>query len=303
MEAPPVFPMVRGRLVAINGKPVSSADYGDERAKRLIDREFNLSWSERMQPDNRIVTGAWWRKSDRGKPLFSVEEGIGETLGIRMNDTLTYDVAGVRLDGRVANLRTVDWDSFRVNFFVIAAPGMLDSHPASYVTSFYLPRERGEVMNRLVQRFPNILVIDVAAVLAQVQTIIDQVVNAVEFVFLFTLAAGLLVLYAAISATRGERLVDAAIMRTLGATRQQLRAAQLAEFATIGALAGAVAALGATAIGYLVATRVLNVPFHWNPWVWGGGILCGALGVAIAGWMGTRALADKPPLRILNAAG
>lgn len=303
MDVPPVFPMVRGRLVAINGKPISSADYADERAKRLIDREFNLSWGERMQPDNRIVAGTWWRESDRGKPLFSVEEGISQTLGIRMNDTLTYDVAGVKLDGRVASLRKVDWDSFRVNFFVIAPPGVLNDYPASYVTSFYLPQERAEVMNRLIQRFPNFLVIDVAAVLAQVQAIIDQVVKAVEFVFLFTLVAGLLVLYAAISATRGERLMDAAIMRTLGAARKQLRAAQLAEFAAIGALAGVVAALGASAVSYAVATRVLNVPFHWNPWVWGAGIVFGALGVAIAGWLGTRALVDKPPLRILNAAG
>ena len=156
----------------------------------------------------------WWSESDRARPLLSVEEGIAKTLGIKLGDKLTYEIAGVRLEGEVASLRKVEWDSFRVNFFVVTPPGVLEAYPASYVTSFHLAADRSALMDQLVKRFPNFLVIDVAAVLGQVQRIMDQVVKAVEFVFLFGLLAGLVVLFAAISATHDERVFDAAIMRT-----------------------------------------------------------------------------------------
>ncbi len=299
---PKTYPMVRARLAAINGRPVSSADYADERAKRLIDREFNLSWAETLQTDNRIVAGRWWTPEDRGHAAFSVEQGIAETLGIRLGDTLTYDIAGATLSGPVTSLRSVDWDSFRVNFFVVMPPGVLDGYPTSDVASFHLPRARSEVMDALVKRFPNLLVIDVAAVLAQVQALMDQVIRAIEFVFLFTLAAGMLVLYAAIAATRDERLADAAILRILGAQAAQLRAIHLVEFALIGLIAGVVAAFGATAVGWAVSTRVLNVPFQMNKTLWIAGILAGTAGVTLAGWLGTRRVAEQPPLKVLNAA-
>lgn len=301
IPAPKTYPMVRARLMAINGRQVSSADYADERAKRLVDREFNLSWAETPQSDNRIVAGRWWRPEDRGRTAFSVEQGIARTLGIRLGDTLTYDIAGVTLSGPVTSLRTVEWDSFRVNFFVVMPPGVLEAYPASDVASFHLPREREEIMNSLVKRFPNLLVIDVAAVLAQVQAMMDQVIRAVEFVFLFTLAAGVLVLYAAIAATRDERLVDAAIMRTLGARAAQLRAVHMVEFAVIGLLAGLVAAFGATAVGWAVSARVLNVPFQTNGAPWIVGIVAGTAGVALAGWLGVRRVVERPPLQVLSA--
>ncbi|WP_333842064.1 ABC transporter permease [Pelomicrobium sp.] len=301
LPPPKTYPMVRARLVAINGRPVSSADYADERAKRLIDREFNLSWAQTPQTDNRIVAGRWWTPADRGRAAFSVEQGIARTLGIRLGDTLTYDIAGATLSGPVTSLRSVEWDSFRVNFFVVTPPGVLDGYPTSDVASFHLPQGRSEVMDALVKRLPNLLVIDVAAVLAQVQALMDQVIRAVEFVFLFTLAAGVLVLYAALEATRDERLAEAALLRTLGAQSAQLRAIHLVEFALIGLVAGSVAAAGATAVGWAVSTRVLNIPFQVNEVLWIMGILAGTVGVALAGWLGTRRVATQPPLQVLNA--
>ncbi|HSN42044.1 MAG TPA: FtsX-like permease family protein, partial [Burkholderiales bacterium] len=256
---PAVFPMVRGRLVRINDRDVSSADYNDERARRLIDREFNLSWAAEIRPDNRIVSGRWWGGGTFRKDQFSVEEGIAGTLRIRLGDTLAYDIAGNIVTGTVTSLRKVDWDTFNVNFFVIAPPGLLDNQPASYITSFYLPPGNVELLNALVRQFPNFLLIDVAQVMAQVQKMMDQVARAVQFVFLFTLLAGLAVLYAAISSTQDERLYRAAIMRTLGASRGQLVRAGLAEFALIGALAGLIAAAGANALGSLLAFRILNL--------------------------------------------
>lgn len=301
IAAPRAYPMVRARLTAINERRVTSEDYADDRAKRLVDREFNLSWIERLPPDNRLAAGRWWSGEAGGERSFSVEQGIAATLGIRLGDTLTYDIAGTAVQGRVTSLRHVDWDTFRVNFFVVAPPGFLDSYPASYVTSFHLPAERSALMNDLVREFPNLLVIDVAAVLSQVQAMMEQVIRAVEFVFGFTLVAGLLVLYAAIAATRDERLLDAAIMRTLGARTRQLAQTQAVEFFAIGAMAGLVAAAGATAVGWAIARQILNIPFHGDPWVWIAGVASGALGVAVAGWLGTRRLIRLPPLRILGA--
>ena len=300
MSAPAFFPMVRGRLVGINGREASSASFTEDRAKRLMDREFNLSWSATLPQDNEILSGAWFSEADRGQAQFSVEDGLAKTLNIQLGDVLAYDIAGVRLEAKVTSLRKVEWDSFRVNFFVLTPPGVLEIHPVSYVSAFHLPAALSALMDRLVKRFPNILVIDVETVLAQVQRIMDQVVKAVEFVFGFGLAAGLIVLFAAIHATHDERIYDAAVLRTVGATTVQLRAAQAAEFAVIGALSGALAALGATAVGYFIAERVLNVGFHVNPWIWLVGLLAGASGVMVVGLARTYRIARTPPMEIFR---
>jgi putative ABC transport system permease protein len=300
--APELYPMIRGRLAAINERRVSSAEYPDDRAKRLVDREFNLSWAQKPQADNVIVAGRWWSEAQRGSREFSVEEGIAGTLGIRVNDRLTYEIGGQVLEGTVTSLRKVEWDSFRVNFFVVSPPGILDSFPASYVTSFHLPPARAALMDQLVKRFPNFLVIDVAAVLGQVQRIMDQVVKAVEFVFLFGLLAGVIVLLAAINASQDERVLDAAILRTLGASSAQIRSAQSAEFVAIGALAGLLAGLGASALGYVLATRVLAVPYTFNPMVWLAGLVVGTLGVLAAGLLSTRSVRRAAPMEIFRRA-
>ena len=298
---PTLHPMVRGRLTAINGKPVSSRDFVDERAKRLVDREFNLSWAAQMQPDNVIVAGHWFSANDRAKPVVSVEEGIAEALELKLGDRLSYDVAGVPLEVEITSLRKVDWDSFRVNFFVLAPPGVLEGYPASWVTSFHLARENGSLMDALIRDFPNLLVIDVASILDQVKRMIDQVVRAVEFVFLFSIIAALLVLLAAVSTTHDERRFDAAVMRTLGAMSSQLRAVQAAEFAFIGALAGLLASLGASATGWALAHQVLNVPYTITPSVWIVGVAAGAIIVTIAGLAGTAGVLRTPPMQVFRA--
>lgn len=301
--APPqLHPMVRGRLVQINERRVSSADYPDERARRLVDREFNLSWAERMQSDNRLAAGRWW-DSSHAAPQFSVEEGIAETLGMRLNDVLTFDLAGTPVSARITSLRKVDWDSFNVNFFVVAPPGMLEAQPATYVTSFYLAPGNAPLLASLVREFPNLLLIDIAQVMGQVQRMMDQVARAVQFIFLFTLVAGLTVLYAAIASTQDERLYQATIMRTLGASRSQLRHAILAEFAVLGLLAGVLAAAGASVLAYVVATRILNLPYTPSVAVWIVGALAGAAGIALAGYAGTRGVLNVAPLKALREMG
>ncbi|MEK6663641.1 MAG: FtsX-like permease family protein [Pseudomonadota bacterium] len=299
LDSPMLYPMVRGRLVAINERPVNAKDYPEERAQRLVEREFNLSWADQLRADNRITAGSWWR-AQAASDQFSVEQGIAETLGIKLQDRLTYEIAGTRVSGRVTSLRKVDWDSMRVNFFVIGPPALLQAQPATYITSFHLPVGREAVLNDLVRQFPNFTVIDVAAIMSDVRAIMERVSEAVTFVFLFTLLAGLVVLYAAVMATRDERLYEAAVMRTLGARTKQLANAQLIEFATLGALAGVLAATGASVSAFVLAQQVLHLPFAFNPWVWVVGVVGGAAGITLAGLMATRSVLRTPPLSVLR---
>jgi putative ABC transport system permease protein len=299
LATPDLYPMVRGRLTAISGNPVRAANYTDERTKRLAEREFNLSWTDELKSDNKVVEGEFW-KPGATEPQFSVEEGIAKTLGIKVGDTLTYDIAGSVFTAKVTSLRKVDWDSFKPNFFVVASPPLLRGYPASWITSFRLGEGRESVVAGLVQRFPNVSVIDLTALMQQFQRITDQVSRAVEFVFLFAIAAGLVVLFAAITSTQDERVFEGAILRTLGASRRQMMILQLAEFLAIGLLAGTIAAAGAVGLALVLSDKVLGVPyeFHWRlPAI---GLLVGGLGVALAGLIGTRRAVSSPPLQTLR---
>ncbi len=300
LATPDLYPMVRGRLMQIGAREVSAAGFKDERARRLVEREFNLSWAASNRPDNKIVAGKFWTPESK-EPQFSVEEGLAKTLGIKVGDELAFDVAGSRFRAKVTSLRKVDWDSFKPNFFVIASPSLLESYPASWITSFHLPAGRDDVITDLVRRFPNVSVIDLSALMAQFQRITDQVSRAVEFVFLFAIAAGLVVLFAAISSTQDERVFEGAILRTLGADRRQLAILQLAEFLAIGLLAGTIASAGAVALAMVLADRVLGIAydFHWGLPL--AGILIGGAGVSIAGLIGTRRAVSSPPLQTLRA--
>lgn len=297
-------PMVRGRLVALNGATLDTRKFTDPRARRLAEREFNLSWAQTLPAANRVTRGAFWTPTTPADAAgMSLEEGIAETLGVKLGDVLGFDIAGNRIDAKVTSLRKVDWDSFRVNFFALFPPGPLASMPATYIAAFRAPDGNQAWLPALVQEYPNILAIDVGEIVRQVQAIMEQVSRAIEFVFLFTLAGGLLVLQAAIAATQDERKFDAAILRTLGASQRQLAAAQIAEFLLLGAIAGFVAAAGATAIGWALADLVFRFPFVPNPLVWLYGTVGGALAVALAGWLATRGAARHPPLAVIRQLG
>jgi putative ABC transport system permease protein len=293
---PAFYPMIRGRLVEINGVAVDPATYSEDRARRLVEREFNLSWASAEPSHNQLVGGRWQAEGE----ALSVEEGIARTLGIRLGDRLTYDVAGARFTAPVTSLRKVEWDSFRVNFFVIGTPALLQGQPSTYVASFHLPAGSTEVMNEIVRRVPTMVVVDVAALVTQVQAIISQVSKAVTFIFAFTLLAGILVLYAGIDATHDERVREVAVMRTLGASRGQILRAHAAEFGIVGALAGLLAAAASSGLGYAVATRLLGLSLGIDPWVWLLGLGAGTAGVAIAGLLFTRRVLGTPPLASLR---
>jgi putative ABC transport system permease protein len=301
LDAPAFFPMVRGRLTAIGERAVAAEDYEEDRARNLVRREFNLSWAETMQEDNRIVAGRWWSEHGGGAEV-SVEQGLAETLGIALGDRLVFAIGGSEVAVTVSSLRTVEWDSFRVNFFVIAPPGVFDAHAGSYISSLYVPADGHGMLNDMVRAFPNVTVLDVAAIMDHVRGIMERVAAAVEYVFMFTLLAGLLVMYAAVHATLDERIRDTVLLRTLGASRAQLLRGLVAEFVALGLLAGLAAATLASLLGYLISTRVLDLRYAPGWELWAVGALAGALGVGIAGIAGTRFVLGTPPVRVLREA-
>jgi len=292
-------PMVKGRLLAINDKAVAADDYQQERAQRLVKREFNLSWATQMGADNRIVAGDWWQ-ADAAAMQWSVEEGLAQTLGIAMGDALTFDIAGTTLVGKVSSLRSVQWDSFRVNFFVIAPPGYLPATQASYITSFYLPPSLHQTSSALLHQFPTITLIDVDEVMQRVRAIIERVALGVEFVFAFTLLAAITVLLAAVQSSLDERVREVAVMRTLGAGNALLHRAVLAEFILLGLLAGLLAALTASAVAWGLSYWVFEMPWTFNPWVLVAGVLVGGLIIPLCGMLATRRVLHTPPLLLLR---
>src|SRR5690606_10998795 len=290
------YPMIRARLLAVNGTPVSGEDYAErgQRARRLAEREINLSVADTLREDNKVVAGAFWTTAPAA-PELSVEQEFAQTLGWNIGDKVAFDIAGQRFEATITSLRTVEWESFRPNFFVIASPGSLAGCPASHITAVTVPDGDTRFTGDLVRAFPNLTVVDIDAVLVQVPEPADRVPSVVEVVFWFSLAAGLLVLMAAVSASQHERLLDGAVMRVLGGNRLQLRLAQASEFASIGLLSGLTAALAASILAGVIATEVFDLPWQAD---WGMATAAAALGMAaalLAGLFATRRVLEAPP--------
>ncbi len=248
-----------------------------------------------LREDNKIVAGEFWGKKPPATPELSVEQRFAESLGWKVGDRIVFDIAGRRLEASITSLRSVEWESFRPNFFVIVSPGALDGYPASYITAVRVPPGQTRFTADLVSRFPNVSVIDIDAVLEQVRRTGDQVSKVVQVVFWFSMAAGVLVLLAAVSASQDERLLEGGVMRVLGASRRQLRLAQASEFAAIGLLSGLVAAIAASILAGVVATRVFDLPWqpNWTLAAVGGGL--GMLAALVTGLFATRRVLDAPP--------
>jgi putative ABC transport system permease protein len=293
------FPMIRGRLVAINGREVQSSDFATERARRLVDREFNLSHTETLPAHNPLVAGRWVPGEADG---VSVEQGIAETLGLKMGDRLRFDMGGVLHESRITSVRKVDWASMRANFFMLFPLAQMPDLPITYMAAFRTPVGALNFENAMVQKFPNITSVDMRSTLNQVQKVLDQVVRAVEFLFGFTLAAGLMVLLAAVGASRQAREREYAIMRALGASRQLLAQVQRTELLGLGWLAGFMASGMALVVGWGLTRYVFE--FAWQPPLWAP-LAGGALGAALAWAAGSLSLAGvlrQPVVQTLRQA-
>ncbi|MCA3236891.1 MAG: ABC transporter permease [Curvibacter sp.] len=292
------YPMIRGRLVAVNGRAVQAQDYTDERAQRLVEREFNLSHSAQPPDHNPIVAGRWTAEDPDG---ISMEDGIAKTLGLKLGDKLRFDVAGLQHEATVTSLRKVDWGSMRANFFALYPVSQMPQLPVTYLAALRAPPQPG-FDNALVRQFPNVTVVDLSATLAQVQRVLAQVSRAVEFLFGFTLAAGLVVLFAAVTATREERAREYAVMRAVGAGSGLLGQMQRAELAGVGLLAGLLAALVSAAVGWALARYAFNFEWTVSWWLLPAGALSGAVLAWLAGWWGLRSVLRRPVVQTLRQA-
>lgn len=299
-QASRALPMIRGRLIAINGRPLDETQTGADGDGGLATREQNLTWSEDLGADNKVVEGRWWTAADSGKPLVSIASEFRDDVGLKLGDRLSFDVAGERFEVTVASVRLVKWDSFQPNFFLVFPPGLLDATAGTWMTSAWYPPDEPRPIAQLVRRFPSVSVFDMDAILEQVRGVIDKAAVAVQSVFLFTLLAGLTVLLAAVQTHRDERRFESAMLRTLGASRRTVRAGVLAEFVLMGLLAGILAAAGASLGGYLVAKHVLDVKYTFDAWVWLWGLGAGAVLVAGSGWLATRSVLSQSPTLTLR---
>jgi putative ABC transport system permease protein len=299
---PNFVPMVRARMTTINSEDVKTREYPHPRGEWMANREANLSFAAKLSDTNEIVDGQWWAEDYDGPPLISVEEDAAIETGLSLGDKIVFMVAGQEVELTVASIRRVDWDSFQPNFFMLLSPGALDKMPTTYVSALRLPKENQPLLISLVRKHPSISVIDIDAILQQVRGIIDKASMAVQAVFVFTLAAGIAVLFAAVQSTIDERRFESAMLRALGAQKRTVFAGVMTEFAALGLAAGVLASAGASILAAIVAIQLFELPYVFNPWLWVVGIIAGVLVVCASGFIAARSAINAPPIDVLRAA-
>jgi putative ABC transport system permease protein len=296
-DPPELVPMVRGRLTAVDGEDLRSRRMRGEGGWLM--REANLTWAEDLDETNEIVAGQWWAPGTE-RAEISVEEGIMQGLGLELGDELTFEIGGLPLTAELTSVRRVEWDSLSPNFMLVLNPAALADYPATFIASTYVPNR--EVMLEVSRRFPSVTVVDLESVLDQVRSVMDRAALAIQYVFLFTLLAGIVVLLAAVQATREERRFEVALLRTLGASRRRVLAALVTEFVSLGVLAGLLASLIASGVAYLLATRVFELEFTPDPLVVAVGLVAGGVLVGLSGTLATYSVVRQPPSGVLAQA-
>jgi putative ABC transport system permease protein len=303
LPAPQLSPLVRARLQSINDVPVADMEFENDRGRRWVQRERNLTWSATLQEGNQIVSGHWWEQGPGVAGQVSVEEEFADQLGLKLGDRVGFDLSGEQVQATVTSLRKVRWDSFRPNFFMVLSPGTVDDSMASYITSLHLGPGQRDLLLELARVLPGVTVFDVDAILSQVRGVMDKASLAVQYVFMFTVLAGVMVLVAAVQATRDERRYESAMLRTLGASRRVVLMGVLTEFGVLGMLSGLLGAAGASLASYLLATRVFELQGHWDGSLWLLGMVAGTLLVGLSGLLATRSVVSQPPVLTLRGDG
>lgn len=299
-QKPVALPLIRGRLTTVNATPVADFKAANAQGATFIQREVNLTWTDVLPARNQVTSGKWWGEGYHGALQLSLEDQLAKNLGVKVGDVVTFNVAGEDLTAPITSLRTIEWDSFQPNFYVAFSPGMVADLPQTYLASAYVPKDRLEILGRLVRQFPGVIVLDLEVIFSQIRSVIDKASMAIEYVFMFTLMAGVLVLLAAIQLTRDERRFESAILHTLGVSRRTILQGVAIEFVTLGSLAGVLAAIGATLLGWGLATYVFKLQYGLSPLLWPLSLLAGALLVGITGTLAIRHAVNEPPITVLR---
>ncbi len=302
VEPPEFVPMIRARMSTINDVSVKDREYPDPGGKWMANREANLSFASKLSASNEIIEGEWWPEDYDGPPLVSIEEEAALETGLTIGDRMTFIVAGREVDVTIGSVRKINWDSFQPNFFMVFSPGALDGMPTTYIASLRLEKQQQPVLVKLVRTHPSISVIDLDSILQQIRGIVQKASLAVQAVFVFTLAAGIAVLFAAVQSTIDERRFESAMLRALGARKRTVFAGVMAEFAALGAAAGILASAGASILAAIVATRLFELPYEFNPLLWVTGVAAGIFVVCASGFVAARGAVNAPPVDVLRAA-
>jgi len=299
-SSPEFLPLIRGRMSSINGVSVNDYDFPTQQGSRFVRRVANLTWTGELPESNRLTAGEWWPADYDGVLQVSLESQFASNIGVNVGDEIGFTFGSVEVTAPVSILRFVEWYSLSPNFYLVFSPGDVRNLPQTYLSSLHIPDDNRNVLKILLKNYPGVTLIDLEVTLAQVRDIIDKASAAVEYVFLFTLLAGIVVLLAAIQVTRDERRFESAILHTLGARRRQILQGIAAEFLALGALSGFLAALGATAVGYALARFVFDLSYRIDPVLWLVGLVAGSLIVGITGTLATRKAVNEPPVRVLR---
>ncbi len=298
--SPDFLPLIRGRITQVNGQAIEDIEFANPRGRSFGRRETNLTWTATLPESNRVRAGRWWGPDYDGPLQLSLDENVARDLGVKIGDEFTFDIGGEEIKAPLTSLRFIEWDSFAPNFYFVLSPGEVHSLPQTYLSSVYVPMERRQVLNQLLQEYPGITLLDLEVVLAQVRSVIDKASLAVQYVFLFTLLAGVVVLLAAIQVTHDERRFESALLHTLGARRSKILQGVAVEFVALGSLAGLLAALGATAVGWVLAENLFDLDYRLDPSLWVIGVLAGATIVGFTGTLAARKAVNEPPVVVLR---
>ena len=302
IAAPRFVPLVRARMTTINDESVKTREYPLEDGKWMANREQNLTWAEQLSSSNELIEGNWWPPDYDGEPLVSMEEEAAMDLGVGLGDQLNFMIAGQEIELTISSIRKVNWDSFQPNFFMVLSPGALDDYPATFVASLKIEERQDGALLRLIREHPTVSVIDLDVILQQVKGIIDKASLAVQAVFAFTIAAGIAVLFAAVQSTIDERRFESAMLRALGVRRRTVLFGVLAEFAALGFAAGILASAGASILAAIIAVRLFDLPYEFNPMLWVIGLAAGVILVCTSGFVAARGAINAPPVDVLRAA-
>ncbi|MDA9091570.1 ABC transporter permease, partial [Porticoccaceae bacterium] len=293
------YAMVRGRMTAINGEPITEAQKDSHESFR---RELNLSWTSDLPEGNKVTAGQWWGEVDRSAEIapVSLEDELAGELGLALGDQITFSVGGLTFLSEVVNTRSLNWDNMTPNFYFLFPEGLLEEYPRTSMTSLYIPPQQKLLVNDLLRKYPTVQVIELDKIIDRIRTIVSQVTRGLEVMTLLILSCGVLVMFAAVSLSMSERLQESAILRTLGSSRRLILGIQLIEFSTLGIMAGLLASIGAEAAIAMLQRFMFDLPFALHPWLWiagplAGGALVGALGVGYS-----RKAVVQPPLEVLR---
>lgn len=302
IAAPAFVPLVRARMQTINGEDVKTREYPVEDGKWMANREQNLSWSAALSPSNDLVDGEWWPADYAGEPLVSLEEDAAAELGVELGDKVQFLVAGQEVEVTVSSFRSINWDSFRPNFFMVLSPGALEGFPTTFVAALKMQAQDKPALGQLVRAHPTVSVIDIEVIITQITDILDKASLAVQAVFVFTLAAGIAVLFAAVQSTIDERRFESAMLRALGVRRRTVMLGVLTEFAALGFAAGLLASIGASVLAAVVAQELFDLPYSFNAALWASGLFGGVALVCGSGFIAARGAINASPVEVLRAA-